>query len=160
MTLRRLASLFISSAFTFSAFAAENTSTNEQDLVNNFAEIHQNLMAKVAVADMYFGCQLANQDTPQTSDSIETLILRTDKDTLGQQLIDCLGEDSIGSDKALNYGITGCFSDQTKHLAKQEQQQKMTQVAQAIESLDKTERQKSFTQCVNNQALQYLQIEK
>lgn len=160
MALRHLTSLLLGAGIAFSSFAAEEIPETQQELVENFKQVHQNLMAKVAVADMYYGCQLTQKNLQQKRVSIETLILETDKDTLGQQLMQCLGEDGVGSDKALNYGITGCFSDQTKHLGKDEQQQKMAQVAQAIEVLGKVERQKSFTQCVNNQTLMYLQVEK
>ncbi|WP_394172834.1 hypothetical protein [Thalassotalea litorea] len=159
MVMRRLVSFIVGSSIVLSTLAAEEIPQSQEELVKNFAEIHQNLMAKVAVADMYYGCQLAKQDTRQDIESLETLILKTDRNTLGQQLIQCLGDDGIGSDSALNYGITGCFSDQTKHLNQEQQLKKMAQVEQAINTLGKEERQKSFTQCVNNQALLYLQIE-
>ncbi|QDP02742.1 hypothetical protein [Thalassotalea sp. PS06] len=150
-----LSLVFISAPFLVAA--EEVNPKSQEELVKNFAEIHQNLMAKVAVADMYYGCHLAKHGDDKGLDDIETLILKTDKDTLGQKLINCLGDDKIGSEKALNFGITGCFTDQTKHMDVKVQSEKMAQVAKAIDALGKEEKQKSFTQCVNNQALIYLQ---
>ncbi|WP_371187243.1 hypothetical protein [Thalassotalea maritima] len=132
------------------------TVANEQqnnDLVNAFAEQHQQLMPKVAVADMYAGCLLAKQQTPP---SMAELILKTDKKELADNLINCLGDSSLASDVALNSGIRACFLDQMSNLEADQRQQNMQQVEAAITQLPRAERQKSFTQCVNNQTLKYL----
>ncbi|TKB46305.1 hypothetical protein [Thalassotalea mangrovi] len=156
----RLVCLTFSGLLSVAVCAGEDTAKSQQELVQNFTEIHQNMMAKVAVADMLFGCKLEKQEVEASGSELQTYIVDTDRNSLAEQLMACIGEENIGSEMALNFGIIGCFSDQTRHLEQQEQQQKMTQVADAMKVISKEERQKSFTQCVNNQALQYLQVEK
>jgi hypothetical protein len=68
----------------------------------------------------------------------------------------CLKGKSVKSDIALNYGLTGCFHEQLAELSAQEKQQKMQLVSKAIAALSREERQKSFTQCVTDQAITYL----
>ena len=48
-----------------------------------------------------------------------------DKNTLAEKLGDCLGDDTMQSDTALNFGLFGCFEQQLAHLPKAEQEQKM-----------------------------------
>ncbi|TRX55112.1 hypothetical protein [Thalassomonas sp. M1454] len=121
-------------------------------MVEEFSLLHQQLMPKVAVADIYYGCHLSEE----TQYTIEYLITEMDKDVLANKLMACLGDDNIASDKALNFGIKGCFIDQLSALPETEQQASLNKVEQATASLPRSERQKSFTQCVNNQTLKYL----
>jgi len=46
--------------------------------------------------------------------------------------------------------------DQLSELPEAEQQASLNKVEQATAALPRSERQKSFTQCVNNQTLKYL----
>jgi hypothetical protein len=80
-----------------------------------------------------------------------------DKIRLAEKLITCLGDDNLQSEVALNFGLLGCFHEQLAHLPESERQQKMMLVKQAILSLSLSERQKSLTQCVTEQAIHYLQ---
>ena len=79
-----------------------------------------------------------------------------DKNVLAEKLATCLGEDTMQSDTALNFGLFGCFHQQLAHLPKAEREQKMTLVKQAVSSLSHEERKKSFTQCVTEQSIHYL----
>ncbi|WP_371374984.1 hypothetical protein [Thalassotalea aquiviva] len=123
-----------------------------QDMLAEFSNRHQALMPKVAIADMFYGCNL--EATPQYS--FEQLIVEMDKTTLAENLIQCLGDDNLASDTALNFGIKGCFIDQMSQLPTEQQNNQMASVEQAIEQLSRKERQRSFTQCVNNQTLKYI----
>ncbi|MFT6195497.1 MAG: hypothetical protein ACJASU_002415 [Cognaticolwellia sp.] len=64
--------------------------------------------------------------------------------------------ESPKSDTALNYGLKACFYEQFDQLSLVEKQQKMAVVTQIIATLSRSERQKSFTQCVTDQAIHYL----
>lgn len=143
--------IFSVSALAQTSTTPANTSSPEK-MVEQFSQLHKQLMPKVAVADIYYGCHLAEE----TQYSIDYLVTEMDKDLLAQKLMACLGEDNIASDKALNFGIKGCFVDQLSTLPEAEQQASLEQVEQATVSLPRDERQKSFTQCVNNQTLKYL----
>ncbi len=152
-----LISLFfcVSSYAQTSTTANLNNSANDQnpdEMVKQFSLLHQQLMPKVAVADMYYGCEL----TQSKQYSFRQLIIEMDKTELAEKLVACLGEETLASDRALNLGILACFIDQTNHLPEQEQQQHLEQVKNALYNLPRAERQKSFTQCVNNQTLKYL----
>lgn len=126
----------------------------EQGLKARFNEQHQALIPIVAVADMLYSCQQDKQIAQ--SFSIKYLVTKLDKNTLAEKLITCLAGKSPKSDIALNYGLKGCFSEQFSNLTNEERQQKMRLVAQAITELARSERQKSFTQCVTDQAITYL----
>ncbi|MDN3652375.1 hypothetical protein QWY77_06315 [Thalassotalea ponticola] len=151
-------SVILLAVFSHTAHAFDTDSTeqdNEQSpIVKAFAKQHQELMPKVAVADMYAGCLHAKE---QSWVDLKALIEDTDKAQLAEQLTDCLGEHSLASDQALNYGIFACFYDQMADLESSERQQNLKQVSAVLTSLPRAERQKSFTQCVNNQTLKYLQ---
>lgn len=150
----RLLFLFTSIIFSDLLFAASQTKpANPDEMVKQFSEMHQQLMPIVAVADMFYGCHL---NKPQQQYTLKFLINDMDKDLLANNLSECLGEDNLASDNALNYGIRACFSDQMSHLSKNEQQQNLEQVDAVLTKLPRAERQKSFTQCVNNQTLKYL----
>ncbi|OUS28101.1 hypothetical protein A9Q98_08160 [Thalassotalea sp. 42_200_T64] len=122
-------------------------------MVRKFAEMHQQLMPVVAVADMFYGCNISSE---QTQFSLQNLIHNMDKDVLATKLSNCLGEENIASDKALNFGLQGCFIDQMSHLPDAQRKQRLLEVNDIIKLLPRAERQKSFTQCVNNQTLKYL----
>ncbi|NMP16140.1 hypothetical protein [Thalassotalea sp. Y01] len=131
--------------------ASDDTQPNP--MIDAFAKQHSELMPKVAVADMYYGCLL---EKGEQMPSFTKLIKETDKETLANDLTACLGDKSLASDAALNYGIAACFYDQMAQLDEAQRQQNMQQVKAALADLPRQERQKSFTQCVNNQTLKYL----
>ena len=148
-----LISSVLCSSLAFAQTGSAPSKLNDDKMMQAFSEQHQNLMPIVAVADMYYGCLLTKDQTPPT---LNTLITATDKNQLAEQLSTCLGENSLASDAALNGGLVACFIDQTSHLPEQEREQSMQQVKEAIYSLPRAERQRSFTQCVNNQTLKYM----
>jgi len=136
---------------------AEKVNSQEYNawLKQRFGEQHQKLIPVVAVADIFYACNIERRTDPidyQLSD----LILKVDKNQLAQKLALCLGDDKIKSDIALNFGLLGCFHEQLAHLPANEGQQKMHLVKTAIHSLSHDERQKSFSQCVTEQAIHYL----
>ncbi len=135
----------------------DNNSTAKHDawLKNKFSKQHQELIPVVAVADMLYSCNLERKIEPVTY-KIKNLVLKMDKNRLAQKLIICLGNDDMKSEIALNFGLSGCFHEQLAHLPKAEQLQKKALVKSAIVSLTREERKKSFTQCVTEQAIQYL----
>ncbi|MFT5755999.1 MAG: hypothetical protein ACI9LM_000711 [Alteromonadaceae bacterium] len=138
------------------ANAAQENSAHEQWLKDRFSIQHQDLIPIVAVADMFFSCNKVRKTDP-LSYKIKELITVMDKDVLAEKLSQCLADDPIKSEIALNFGLLGCFHEQLAGLPKEDKQQKMTLVRQAIASLSRAERQKSFTQCVTDQAIGYLQ---
>jgi hypothetical protein len=79
------------------------------------------------------------------------------KDQLALKLSECLGDDEVKSNIALDFGLVGCFSDQLIDLPSKEKKLKMVLVNTAIESLTRKERQQSFAKCVNQQSFNYLQ---
>lgn len=124
-------------------------------LKKRFNEQHQALIPVVAVADMFFVCnQERKVDTSNYSISI--LVNKMDRNILAEKLSDCLGDDTMQSDAALNFGLLGCFHAQLAHLPEIDREQKMALVKQAISSLSHDERKKSFTQCVTEQSIHHL----
>jgi len=137
--------------------ATANVSTaNNEALKKRFSQQHQQLIPVVAVADMFFSCNQA-RSTDQVDYPFSFLIKQMDRNTLAEKLGTCLGEDTMQSDVALNFGLFGCFQQQLSHLPKAESDKKMQLVKQAVSSLSYDERQKSFTQCVTEQSIQYLE---
>ena len=138
--------------------AIENNSKVEHDawLKQQFSNKHQELIPIVAVADMLYSCNEARKIEPVTY-KLDDLILNMDKNRLAEKLIVCLGDDDMQSEVALNFGLLGCFHEQLAHLPAVERKQKKTLVEKAILSLSRSERKKSFTQCVTEQAINYLQ---
>ncbi|PKI13184.1 hypothetical protein [Colwellia sp. 12G3] len=124
-------------------------------LKKRFSKQHQQLIPIVAVADIFFSCNQARQ-TDKANYSLHFLINQMDKNTLAEKLGNCLGEDTMQSEVALNFGLFGCFHEQLSHLPKAENEQKMKLVKQAVSSLSHEERKKSFTQCVTEQSIHYL----
>ncbi len=135
----------------------ESTSKNEHNawLKERFSEQHHQLIPIVAVADIFISCYQQRKIGSEKY-QLKSLILQMDKNLLAEKLSLCLGEDKLQSDIAINFGLLGCFSDQLSHLPKIEQQQKLKLVKQAIALLSSSERKKSFTQCVTEQAIHYL----
>lgn len=144
-----------SSSFAFSNQNASQQDKADQWLKERFSEQHQQLIPIVAVADMYFACNRARK-TEQGSLPIKYLVERMDKNVLAQKLQLCLAEDALQSDTAINFGLLGCFHEQLAELPKDERQQKMKLVKQAIASLSRQQRKESLTQCVTDQAINYL----
>ena len=104
---------------------------------------------------MFFSCN-QERKVDSANQTLRELVTKVDRNTLAEKLILCLGEDTMQSDTALNYGLLGCFHQQLSHLPEEDRQQKMKLVRQAIANLSHNERKKSFTQCVTEQAIQYL----
>ena len=153
--------LLFSSVFSVAAEQrdlAENDSVAEHNawLKDTFSEQHEQLIPIVAVADMLYACNQERKIEP-VKYKLNDLILNMDKNRLAEKLMLCLNEDNMQSDTALNFGLVGCFHEQLAHLPDVERQQKMALVEKTIESLSRSERKKSFTQCVSAQAIHYLQ---
>jgi len=134
---------------------SQEKSDHDQWLKDRFSDQHEQLIPIVAVADMFFSCNKVRKTDP-IGYQIKELITVMHKDVLAEKLNQCLAEDLIKSDVALNFGLLGCFHEQLAQLPNEEKQQKMKLVKQAIASLSREERQKSFTQCVTDQAIGYL----
>ncbi len=124
-------------------------------LKKQFSEQHQNLIPIVAVADMLYSCNKERKIEP-VNYKLNDLILNMDRNRLAEKLTLCLGVDDMQSEVALNFGLLGCFYEQLAHLPDVERQQKMALVRKAVLSLSRSERKKSFTQCVTQQAIHYL----
>ena len=124
-------------------------------LKERFSEQHQKLIPVVAVADIFYACNIERKVDPVVH-QLNDLILMMDKNHLAQKLALCLGDNTIQSEVAINFGLLGCFHEQLAHLPTIERQQKMRLVKNAIHSLSSSERKKSFTQCVTEQAIHYL----
>ena len=149
-------------------FYSENTATPAVDispddkknlhdewLKARFSKQHQALIPVVAVADMYLVCNQTRK-VDDKDYTLNFLINEMDRNTLAEKLSNCLGEDNVKSNAALNFGLLACFQSQLSHLPNTEKAQKMTLVKQAIASLSLKEREKSFTQCVTEQSVHYL----
>ncbi|MEI6893148.1 MAG: hypothetical protein V5789_00630 [Colwellia sp.] len=124
-------------------------------LKNHFSKQHQQLIPVVLVADTFFICNQVRK-TDENRYKLSFLIDNMHKDTLAEKLSRCLGEETMQSDVALNFGLLGCFHAQLAHLPKADREQKMILVKQAILSLSYDERRKSLTQCVTEQSIHYL----
>lgn len=127
----------------------------EQWLKTLFSKQHEELIPKVAVADMFFACNLS-QDNAFGNKSLPELINKVSKERLAEKLTACLNGISVKSEQAVNYSLLGCFHDQFKNLSVDEKSTKIKLVKQAIKSLDITEKKKSLSQCVTDQAITYL----
>ena len=124
-------------------------------LKEQFSEQHEKLIPVVAVADMYFACNLARRVDKEQFE-VQALITQLDRNVLAQKLKGCLKDEPLNSDVALNFGLQGCFYEQMKDLPEAERKAKQKLVTRAIASLSQVERKKSFTQCVTDQAIGYL----
>jgi hypothetical protein len=145
----------VSSTSAVESNAKKSDREHNEWLKKRFSQQHQALIPVVAVADIFYSC---NQEKKiDTVDyELSFLINQMDKNILAEKLSDCLGEDTLQSDVALNYGLLSCFQQQLAHLSELERKQKMQLVKQAINSLSHEERKKSFTQCVTEQSIHYL----
>lgn len=129
---------------------------HEQWLKDKFGAQHQQLIPVVAVTNMFVECNKQRQYISQNY-SVKEVLKNVNRDDLAIQLAGCLGDDDIKSEQALNFGLKSCFNEQLAHLPQTEREQKMKLVNAAIGSLSRSERQKSFTQCVTEQAINYLE---
>ena len=132
------------------------TQSHDLWLKNQFAEKHQDILPKVAVADMFYGCNVERKFDPIPY-QVKQLIQKMDKSLLADKLQQCLGDEKVNSESALNFGLVGCFTDQLSALPKKERHEKMALVQGAISRLSREERHKSFTKCVTKQAIKYIQ---
>ncbi len=120
-----------------------------------FSEQHKKLIPIVAVADMFFSCDKA-QNSGNANYTVSDLVENMDRGLLAEKLSNCLGDSDMKSDIALNYGLHACFFEQLNGLPRAEKQKKMRIVTDSISSLSREERQKSFSRCVTDQAIRYL----
>ncbi|MFD2165454.1 hypothetical protein ACFSJY_04180 [Thalassotalea euphylliae] len=152
-------SFILSVALCFAPLASgQETMTEEHKrwLKEKFAAKHQALIPKVAVADMFYGCNTVRKTDPVPY-QVPDIIRKMDKNLLAEKLKLCLGEETPQSDNALNFGLVGCFNDQLSELSDKERMEKMELVESAILRLSREQRQQSFTKCVTEQAIRYLQ---
>lgn len=129
---------------------------HEKWLKEQFAEKHQRLMPKVLVANIYYGCNLVKKLEPVTF-PVEHLVKRINKTELAEKLENCLGEQNVQSEKATNYGLVACFSDQFSVLPKTEQKKRLAQVKAALTTLPTDEKHRSFIKCTTEQTIQYIE---
>ena len=134
----------------------ESSQDHNAWLKQRFSEQHEKLIPVIAVADIFYACNIERK-IDLINYQLKDLILSMDKNRLAEKLAQCLGDDTIQSEVAINFGLLGCFHEQLAHLTKAERQQKMLLVKSAMLSLPSNERKKSFTQCVTEQAIHYLQ---
>ena len=127
----------------------------DQWLKDQFEVKHKNLMPVVAVADMFWTCNKNRQPSAKQY-SLKQLVNVMDKNTLASKLATCLGTDKIKSEQALNFGLLACFSEQLKVFPKNVQAEKIKIVEDSFLSLSREQRQKSFTKCISEQAMDYL----
>lgn len=148
--------------FNGSAVKAPEPSANDsKEAIHNewlktrFSKQHQALIPVVLVADMFVACN-ESREVDKTNYSLSYLINEMDKNLLAEKLGQCLGKDDIQSDVAINFGLLGCFQAQLSQAGDEENSQKMAIVKQAIASLSLAEREKTLTQCVTEQSIDYL----
>ncbi|REL28476.1 hypothetical protein DXX93_19150 [Thalassotalea euphylliae] len=134
---------------------SEMTDAHKAWLMDEFAPKHQALIPKVAVADMFFGCNLERKVDPVPY-QLGKIIEQMDKGLLAEKLSACLAGENAQSDAALNFGLVGCFHDQFSELSDADREKRMTLVTNAISRLSREQRQKSFTKCVTEQAIRYI----
>ena len=145
-------------SFSLAASIQEQTAEQlEHDkwLKLRFSEQHKNLIPIVAVADMFFACDKA-KNSGTANYQVKELVENMDRNVLAEKLSACLADASMQSDKALNYGLYGCFYEQLDQLSQDEKQEKMQIVTASIASLSREDRQKSFSRCVTDQTISYL----
>lgn len=129
--------------------------TNEH--FNQYKQKHSELVPVVAVADMYYGCSVMRLNkTPDYS--VNHMVTMLDRDLLADNLSRCLNEDSLKSEVAINFGLYGCFFNQMSHLSDKERESYMDKVNGLLGTLSKEQKQKSFTQCVSDQTVNYIDI--
>ncbi|WP_448553759.1 hypothetical protein [Thalassotalea montiporae] len=134
---------------------SEMTEEHKAWLMKEFAPKHQALIPKVAVADMFFGCNLKRKIDPVPY-QLGQIIEQMDKGLLAEKLSTCLQGENAQSDTALNFGLVGCFHDQFAKLSDADREKRMALVENAISRLSREQRQKSFTKCVTEQAIKYI----
>jgi hypothetical protein len=156
LSLLLLTSVFSSKAQQKNDVNNDSTAEHNAWLKETFSDQHEKLIPIVAVADMLYACNQQRKIEP-VSYKLKDLIVNMDKNRLAEKLIICLNDDSMQSEAALNFGLLGCFHEQLAHLPEVDRKQKMALVKKTIVSLSRSERKKSFTQCVSAQAIHYLQ---
>lgn len=151
--------LFFGAIVSSPILSAQEATTSSKEhnewLKSLFSKQHEALIPKVAVADMFYACNIeSNHDFGKKS--LKELINNVSKERLAEKLTACLGNESVKSEKAVDFGLIGCFQDQLGDLPENEQRQKIKLVKQAIASLSINEKKKSLSQCVTDQAISYL----
>ena len=152
MQLATLCAFIVSSSPSFAQSSAEH----DKWLKEQFSEKHQQITPIVAVADMFYACNKVRKVDP-IGYQFKDLVNKMDKNQLAEKLLLCLGEDTLQSEVALNFGLLGCFENQLLSLSKAARKEKMQQVKETMLSLSREERQKSFTKCVTSQAIKFIQ---
>jgi len=148
-----LLSLFILVTWSTVAHANEN---DDGVLKKRFGEQHNAIMPVVAVADMFFACN-RQRHSDDYDYQIADLVNKMDKNKLAEKLRTCLGGESLKSDVAINFGLIGCFHSQMDKLNQKQYEEKMGKLELLLLKLPRAERQKTFTKCVSEQALYFLQ---
>jgi len=131
------------------------TDEHKKWLKDKFSAQHEKLIPIVAVADMFFACN-QERKTDEANHQVKALITQISRNDLAEKLSVCLKGELPNSETALNFGLLGCFHEQLKELPQAEREIRKKLVHQAIARLSRVERQKSFTQCVTDQAIGYL----
>jgi hypothetical protein len=147
--------LLISTASAKDLSNKESVEEHNAWLKKKFSTQHQQLIPVVAVADIFYACNLERK-VDVIDYQLTDLVLTMDRESLAQKLALCLGDDTIQSSVAIKFGLLGCFHEQLAHLPTLEREQKMLLVNSAIHGLSNSERKKSFTHCVTEQAIHYL----
>ena len=152
--------LFLLCSFSFllpigNVLAFEMAAEHKKWLKDKFSVQHEKLIPIVAVADMFFACNQVRK-TDGNDYQVTDLVTKVSRNELAEKLSACLNGEQPNSDTALNFGLIGCFHEQLKELPEEDRKVKQKLVKQAIARLSKAERQKSFTQCVTDQAIGYL----
>ncbi|SET39371.1 hypothetical protein [Thalassotalea agarivorans] len=135
---------------------ASEDKQHDKWLKEKFAEQHQALIPKVLVADIFYAC---NQDkgVDPIPYKLADIITKMPADRLADKVTECLGNDDIKSEQAIDYGLIACFKEQLSELPAKEREQKFAMVKKAIAALSLEEKQRSLTHCVTDQAIAYLQ---
>lgn len=144
--------LFASHAYAQSDMSDEHKAW----LLKEFAPKHQAIIPKVAVADMFFACNLKRKVDPVPY-QLAQIIKQMNKGLLAEKLELCLQGETPQSDTALNFGLLGCFHDQFAALNDTDRKKRMALVENAISRLPREQRQQSFTKCVTEQAIKYIE---
>ena len=126
---------------------------------NKYKQKHSELVPVVAVADIFYGCSVKRKNKSPDY-SLNHMITMLDRDLLAEKLAECLDTDPIKSEVAINFGLYGCFHNQMIHLSDKERMVNMDKVNTLLAKLSKEEKQKSFTQCVSDQAVSYIEVRK
>jgi hypothetical protein len=154
--MKKILSLLLTTVIsTVSQASVQANNENDEALKARFKQQHQAIIPIVAVADMFFACN-RQRHSEDFDYQLDELINKMDKGELAEKLDNCLAGESLKSDTALNFGLTGCFHSQMTKLNQKTYDEKMAKLELLLVQLPRSERQKTFTKCVTEQAIYYL----